>query len=183
MKNSISTFLCVLLTIALVAGAVCIGAVRGWSGEREAALGALTYNSEMAETLEIRAMDAANLAVVAARHLPQDDADLAALRAAYETIISGKAPADEIAFADEVIAAAAASLAERLPGLTSVKASGRDQVYISTLTRTLSEAAGSASSYSTAVDDYNARLTASLTGKLAMLLGVEPLGSIGREQE
>lgn len=180
MKNTLSTILCVLLTIAMVAGAACIGAVRGWSSEREAALGTLSQSGAMAESLQARAMDAANLAVVAARHLT-DDADVAALRTAYETITDGKAPADEIARADAAISAAAASLAANLPGLTSVQASARDQVYISTLTRTLSESTGSASAYASAIEDYNARLTSSLTGKLAMLLGVEPLGAIGRE--
>ena len=80
-----------------------------------------------------------------------------------------------MARADAAISAAAAHLASLLPELPSVQASPRDQAYISTLTRTLSEDAGAADAFAAAVQDYNARLTGSLTGRLAMLLGVEPL--------
>ncbi|MBE5804970.1 MAG: hypothetical protein E7316_10735 [Clostridiales bacterium] len=176
MKNSLSTFVCVLLTIALVAGAVCLGAVRGWNGERDAALNALSESGALGDELQIRAMDAANLAVVADRHL-NGDADVAGLRKAYQIIAGGKASADELAQANADISAAAANLAEKLPELESVKASARDQMYISTLTRVLSESTGSSAAYSTAVEDYNARLSRSLTGKLAMLLGVQPLAA------
>ena len=31
MKNTLTTILCVLCAIALAAGAVCLGAYRGWS--------------------------------------------------------------------------------------------------------------------------------------------------------
>lgn len=177
MKNTLSTILCVLLAVVMAAAGIGIGAVRGWNGERQAALNALSGDGDLAEALQVRAMDAANLAVVAGRHLT-DDADVAALQNAYHTIVSG-ASADKLAQADAAISIAAANLAARLPELSSVKASTRDQVYISTLTRTLVQQTGSASTYAAAIDDYNQRLNRSLTGKLAMLLGVQPLVATG----
>lgn len=175
MKNTLSTILCVLLTIMLVTAAVFIGAARGWSSERDAALHALTANRELASALEIRAMDAANLAVVAARHLPAGDADVSALRQGYITLSDPLADSEALFRTDAAVSQAAAHLAESLPGMPSVQASQRDQVYISTLTRTLSQATGAAQAYADAAQDYNTRLNRSLTGQLAMFLGVKPL--------
>lgn len=177
MKNTLSTILCVLLTIALVAGAVCIGAVRGWHGEMMTTLQSLSAASELSEPLRNRAMDAANLAVVARRHLGEDP-DVVSLSQAYFTVCRTNASAAELALADTAISVAAASLADKLQGLDSVAASQRDQVYISTLTRNLSQDLGSAETYTQAIEDYNRRLTTSLTGKLAMLLGAEPIPAI-----
>lgn len=175
MKSSFTTWLCVALTIILVVSAVLLGAVRGWSGERDKALHSLTQDSALASTLQNRAMDAANLAVVAARHLPQDHADILALRTAYGVFSDASSTAEALARADMSITQAAARLAKSLPELESVRESARDQVYISTLTRALSEATDAQSVYSSAVNDYNARLTRSLTGRIAMLLGITPL--------
>lgn len=179
MKDSLSTFFCILLTIAMVAGAVCIGAVRGWVNEQDAALNASAIGGELSEPQRIRAMDAANLAVVAARHLPTQDPDVTTLKSAYTTICESDASAIERAQADASISIVAASLAERLPQLASVQASQRDQAYISSLTRSLSQPTTFAEDYAAAIEDYNTRLNNSLTGKLAILLGVEPIPATG----
>ena len=126
MKNNLTGALCVVLAVVLAAGAVCLGAYRGWSGERIQVLEALNREGDMAQTLQNRAMDAANLAVVASRHVKEGDegADaLAALREAYATITSGSADAASMARADAAISAAAARLASLLPELSSVQAS------------------------------------------------------------
>lgn len=175
MKNTLSTLLCVLLTIVMVAGAVCIGAVRGWVDEQDATLRAISAGSDLGEPLLARGMDAANLAVVASRHLAPKDPDVATLKQAYATICESDASAPELAMADASISIAAASLAERLPELASVQASQRDQAYITSLTRSLSQSTTFGDDYAAAIEDYNHRLTSSLTGKLAMLLGVHPL--------
>lgn len=175
MKDSLSTLLCILLTIAMVAGAVCIGAVRGWVNEQDATLQAISAGSTLGEPLRARGMDAANLAVVAARHLAAKDPDVVTLQQSYQTICKSDASAVERAMADAAISIAAASLAERLPELASVQASQRDQAYISSLTRSLSQPTTFAADYAAAIEDYNTRLTSSLTGKLAMLLGVDPI--------
>ena len=52
MKSVLTTILCVALTLALVTGAVGIGAVRGWSSEREAALNTLSVDGDMGEALQ-----------------------------------------------------------------------------------------------------------------------------------
>lgn len=178
MKNNLTGALCVVLAVVLAAGAVCLGSYRGWSGERSQVLEALNREGDMAQALQSRAMDAANLAVVASRHVKEGDESaeaVSALREAYAVITAGSADAAAMARADAAISTAAAHLASLLPELPSVQASPRDQAYISTLTRTLSEDAGAADAFAAAVQDYNARLTGSLTGRLAMLLGVEPL--------
>lgn len=175
MKDTLSTFFCILLTIVLVAGAVCIGAVRGWHNEQVATLEAVAVGSDLSEPLNNRGMDAANLAVVASRHLAAKDPDVTLLQQAYSIICKGNFSAIERAQADAQISIAAASLAERLPQLASVQASKRDQAYITTLTRVLSQPTSFAEDYAAALEDYNTRLNSSLTGKLAMLLGVEPI--------
>ncbi len=178
MKNTLANILCVVLVAAMVVAAVGIGAVRGWNGQREEALSALSETGELGASLQARAMDAANLAVVAARHLT-NDADVAALRSAYETICGDHPAPGQLTAADDAISAAAASLAEKLTGMDSVQRSERDRVYIASLTRTLSETSGASAAYAAIMEDYNARLTSSPTGRLAMLLGVEPLAAGG----
>jgi len=113
--------------------------------------------------------------VVASRHLAPKDPDVVSLQQAYFKICKTNSSALERAQADAIIAIAAASLAERLPELASVQASQRDQAYISALTRTLSQPTTFAEDYTAALEDYNTRLKSSLTGKLAMLLGAEPI--------
>ena len=178
MKNNLTGALCVVLAVVLAAGAVCLGSYRGWSGERSQVLEALSREGELAQSLQNRAMDAANLAVVASRHVKEGDAasgDVAALREGYAVLTGENADAAAIARADAAISGAASRLAAVLPELPSVQASPRDQAYISTLTRTLAQGTDSAAAYATAAQRFNDRLASSLTGRLAMLLGVEPL--------
>ena len=175
MKGILLTILCVVLALALVVFAVGSGAVRGWSGEREQALNTLRHSTDMAALLQNRAMDAANLAVVAARHLDAAYPDLLTLRKAYTVLTDTAAQPADVAAADAALTQAAAALAQALPPLASVQADERDQVYISTLTRSLAEGTGAADAFANAAADFNRRLAASPTGQLAMFLGVEPL--------
>ena len=176
MKTSLSTLLCAALCVILTACALCVGSVRGWSSEREAALNSLSSEGALHTQLQNRAMDAANLAVVVARHVPAEDARLTKLADIRRTLESEKSTIEDLAQADSELTALALSIGQELPQTSSVQASARDQAYIATLTRTLGEATGMADSYAAKVEDYNDRLTSSLTGRLAMLLGVEALG-------
>lgn len=176
MKTSLSTLLCAALCVILTACALCVGSMRGWSGEREAALNSLSSEGALHTQLQNRAMDAANLAVVVARHVPAEDARLTKLADIRRTLESEKSTIEDLAQADSELTALALSIGQELPQTSSVQASARDQAYIATLTRTLGEATGMADSYAAKVEDYNDRLTSSLTGRLAMLLGVEALG-------
>lgn len=175
MKNTLSTVLGVIICVVLVAAALCVGTVRGWSADREEALNALTAEGEMYTLLQNRAMDAANLAVVAARHLPADDEDLAALRGASSLMLSGKAGAEELMMADDTLTDVALRLADELPDLASVQASTRDKAYVSMLTASLGKKTGLTHTYTKLVEEFNRKLTTSPTGRLAMLLGVDPL--------
>ena len=53
MKNTLTTILCILCAIVLAAGAVCLGAYRGWSRERDDALHAVSADGELASALEV----------------------------------------------------------------------------------------------------------------------------------
>ena len=169
-----------LLCTILILFAVCIGAIRGWNEERSAALAALTASGDMRTQLENRGMDAANLAVVAARHLPDSDADLAALREGSHVLLSGTEDVSVILSADEAITNAALHLAETLPALESVQSSSRDSTYVTMLTATLGKKSSLTHTYTLLVEDFNTRLEGSLTGRLAMLLGVKPLPAIAQ---
>ena len=175
MKNTLSTVIAVVLCVLLVAVALCIGTVRGWSAERGDVLNALTSGGEMHALMENRGMDAANLAVVAARHLAADDEDLLSLRSASALLLSGTEDAQALLEADRVITDVAVRFAEDLPGLASVQASTRDKAYVSMLTSTLGKKTGLTHTYTRLVEDFNQRLTTTLSGKVAMLLGVDPL--------
>lgn len=175
MKQTLLSTLCVLLAAMLFAGAVCLGAVRGWGSEREEAAAIMSDAGSLRTALDERIMDAANLLVVVSRHLPQDDADVTALRNALGICRSESSAAQAIIDADKAIASLAAQWAETLPLLDSVKSSARDQAYIASLTRVLAEDSDMTGRYQSQSAAFNQRMSASLTGKLAMLLGVEPL--------
>ena len=178
MKTILSKILTVLLCVALAAAAVGIGAVRGWSAERERALDALGDGGAMRTQLEHRGMDAANLAVVAARHLPAADADLLALRQASDTLLSDTEDVIAIMEADQTITVVAARFAASLPQLASVQGSSRDMAYIDALTGSLDKQSSLTHSYTLLTEDFNSRLSGSLLGRLAMLLGVDPLPTL-----
>ena len=175
MKNILTTALAILAAIVLTAFAVCIGSVNGWRGERDEALSFDSHNADLTALVDTRAMDAANLAVVAARHLPEDDKFLTILRDARDVILSGKADMASVLHADAAITDAAAQLARSLPTLATVQAAPRDTVYISMLTSTLTSGQSAASLFEGVASNFNSRMQSSLTGRLAMLLGVNPL--------
>ena len=173
MKNTLLNILCGVLCAALLVGALCIGAVRGWSREREEAMTA--FSSGGAELLEERAMDAANLIVVASRHLDASDERLARLKELRALLADPAEHANAILQADEELAGLAASLGQSLPELASVKASARDQAYISTLTRTLAEPSALGESFADLARSFNNRLINSPTGWIARLFGVSTI--------
>ena len=175
MKNILTYALAILAAVVLAAGAVCIGAVNGWQNERVQASTLGENNQELASLLDTRAMDAANLAVVASRHLPADDKQLCLLRDAQAVLASGKGSMEELLAADETITLIASEFGRTLPLLPSVQASPRDQVYVSMLTRTLAEGESAKALFAGSAERFNQRMSSSLTGQLAMALGVELL--------
>ncbi len=178
MKISVNSILVILLCIALVCAALCIGAVRGWNEERNQALTALTQEGELHTQLQNRGMDAANLCVVAARHLSADDPDLVALRQASQTLLSGTDDVQVIFSADEQITETALHFAQSLPELESVQGSARDSNYVAMLPSALGRRSSLTHTYTLMVEDFNERLSTSIFGKLATLLGVDPLPAL-----
>lgn len=171
MKQTLLNILCGILCAAMIIGAVCIGAVRGWQNERNEALTTLSAGGELSVQLEERAMDAANLIVVVSRHLDASDERLVRLQE-LRALLSSQADAGALVQADAELTSLAQSLGQSLPGLASVQADARDQAYISTLTRTLGESTNVSESYADIVRSFNNRLINSPTGILARLLGV-----------
>ena len=94
-------------------------------------------------------------------------------------LADAQASVDEIVAADAELTKTAASLQKELPTLASVQSSSRDQAYITTLTRALLETQSVTDGYNEQVSSYNQRLNASMTGKLAQVLGVQPLTAYG----
>lgn len=173
MKDTVLNILCGVAVAAMIAAAICIGAVGGWRGEREDALADLA--AELSAVLEERAMDAANLSVVAARHLPARDEALTRLQALRAALTDPDAGADALIEADRELTALARELGRTLPELASVQASARDQAYVSALTRALSENTGLTNAYELLARGFNDRLNRSPTGWIARLFGVAPI--------
>ena len=173
MKRTLLNILCGILVAALLIAAVCIGAVRGWGQERANTLRVLTVG-ELAPSLEERAMDAANLAVVVARHLDPSDERLTRLQE-LRALLSSQQNADQLVQAIAELSTLADSLAEELPQLASMQASARDQAYLSTLSRTLGESAEFSEAYAIIVRNFNNKLINSPTGWIARLLGVQTI--------
>ena len=170
-----SKILSVVLVILFICAALCVGSFRGWARERDKAAELLS-SSDLAQVVDTRAMDAMNLSVVAKRHLPETDSDLVKLIESADMMLrSGNNMRTRVVY-DDPLVKAAASLAERLPALPSVQASARDQAYITTLTRALMSGDSSLEAYNKITREFNNRMNDSLTGKLAMLLGLKPLG-------
>lgn len=174
MKIRLSTVLSILLCLVLCFAAVCIGAYRGWHAERQEILTSLTEGGELYEQLQHRGMDAANLAVVAARHLPPDDRTLSALRQASDMLLSDNDP-NLYLEADIIITDASCELAQRLPEIPSFQQSERDRTYVAMLAGPLSVQSSLSRTYTQLAEDYNRRLDSSLTGRLAMFLSITPL--------
>lgn len=173
MKEKLSSFFSILICVLLAGAALCVGAVGGWRNEREA----VTASGEAVEQLRTRAMDAVNLAVVAARHVGENDASVTALRGAYRTMKQDRLTSKELAQVDGTITQAAKDLAERLPAMAAVRESDRDSAYVTALTRTLCEETQWSDALRAEQEAFDKRIQASLTGRLAMLLGIEPFGS------
>lgn len=165
----------VLLFVLAIAVVLCIGAVRGWSGERADIVASLEEGGELRALAEKRAMDANNLGVILARYLPAEDADLVALEQASRTILNGSADTAEVLRADNALTEAALRLSERLPALPDLAASSRDTAYIAALTAALNRKSGVSLSYQQLAGDFNSRLSSTIMGSLADLLGTDPI--------
>ena len=175
MRRTLSSILTVVLCAVLLLGAVCVGSWRSWARKRDAAVDFLNTDVQLTELAQTRLMDGANLAVVAARHLPAGDAELTALQDAVRGLYD-EHTARELLAQEQTVTAAAAAIIRRLGQLPSVQESSRDQAYLTGLSASLSGESRAQAVLTAFCDDFNSRMSASLTGRLALLLGVKPLG-------
>lgn len=172
MKGKARLVLALLAMLLMMAAAFGIGAYKGFYAEKVQVELALSSLSDLMAT---RIEMGQNLLVVARRHLdPQDSQlltlqqDLAAL-ADYDSL-------NAMAQANQDLSLHSKELLARLEGMQSVKSDQRDLGYVTGLLPRgfeLSAKWADASSYNEAARAFNQRLTATLNGRLAGVLGVE----------
>lgn len=160
-----------VLMICLVCAGLVIGAYKGWSGERAQVE---QLQSSLDAMLGTRVESAYNLLTVARRHLPADDALLSAVAADRDTLEGSAGLADKAA-ANARLTADGKALLAALAALDSVQQDDRDRMYVeSYLTQMLeeSEEKTAGANYNLAAAQFNSSLRGSLSGRLAMALGV-----------
>lgn len=173
MKPKAAVTLCAIVMVALVLFGLLYGASAGWREQRAQVDALFAGENGLDTVLAYRGADGLNLAVVAARHLPEGDEALTALRAASDTLRGGETlrARAEAAKAQD---AAIARVQEALQGTTTYPASARDQDYVDMLTREIAQLARSKAiaAYNESARDFNARLAEPFSGFLASVVGV-----------
>lgn len=175
MKRNLSTGVCVLIALALVAFGLTYGTLTGFGDERAQVEALWSGENGLSDVLSYRGADGLNLCVVARRHLPQDDPDVLILEESAGALrSSGGAAAKKEA--DAALEAAFEAVARKLESSATFQASERDRRYLSMLEADLNSlgASQAVSTYNRAASGFNDLLAAPLTGSLARLLGVSP---------
>ena len=163
-----------LLMAVMLIAALCIGAWKGWRGEAELAM---ERRAALEQMLEIRAECAHNVLVVAKRHLPDTDARVQAVEAAWRAL-SGDNTLSDKARAHAALTQDAKSLLEGLAALESVQQDPRDRMYAENYLPQMlleSQSSGAAESYHQAAVEFNQGLAGSFSGMLARLFGMQPM--------
>lgn len=172
MKGKARLVLALLAMLVMMAAAFGIGAYKGFYAEKVQVELALSSLSDLMAT---RIEMGQNLLVVARRHLETKDSllaqvqqDLAALDD-YDSL-------DAMDQANQNLSLHSKELLAKLEGLQSVKNDQRDLGYVTGLLPRgfeLSAKWADASSYNEAARAFNQRLTGTIGGRLARVLGVE----------
>lgn len=160
------------LMVLMLFFSVACGAYRGWNEERAMVEETLSGLESM---LMARVEAACNVLTVAGRHLPKEQEAVARLRAARDTL-AGESSLAEKAAANEALTQAAEDVLALLLAQESVQQDSRDRMYAeSYLPQMLSqsEEKTAGAQYNTAAAQFNQRLSASISGRIAALLGVE----------
>lgn len=175
MKPRLSLGVCVIISLALVLLGLGIGTYGGFAEDRAKVTDLLSGENGLTAVLEYRGADGLNLCVVAERHL-RSDADVLVLRQLSQTLQDGGKSLSQRREADGELGEAVNAVVTKLKQTQSYIASERDQGYVAMLQsdmQSLSQRAV-ASTYNTAVEEFNQKLEGTLMGKLAGLLGVKP---------
>ena len=168
-----SAVLAFLLMLLMLLSAVLWGAYKGWSGQRAQVA---TAQSSLDEMLSARREVITNIVTVAARHLPENDQQLSALRADRDRLGSSLDLAEQAA-ANERLSQGAAALLKTLAQDAGLQADARDLMYVSQMLPQALEQSQSLvqqAAYNAQAADYNQRLGDSFSGRLAGLLGIGP---------
>lgn len=178
MKEKLSSVFSMALCVVLVCAAIAVGVRGGWMDERNS-ITALAGQYKLVDDAADDALNdfvisCYNLSVVAARHLPADDPRIADLRNAYLHVANDELA--EVNASNQKAVEASRSLAEELPAMESVKNSAADMYYVTKLTRKTAEAPdGVVNAVTDKIAAFNKKLSGSLMGRLASLLGVRPI--------
>lgn len=175
MKPRLSIGVCVLISLVLVLVGLAYGTYGGFVDDRAQAVELLEGENGLAGVLSYRGADGLNLCAVAQRHLA-GDGDVEALRALARKLADGQGDmAEKTAWNNEMDALVGA-IRQKLVDSDSFRASERDQRYLAMLESDLTSLSQSdlKNTYNQAADKFNARLSDTLMGKLARLLGVKP---------
>lgn len=161
-----------MLMLFLVCAGLVIGAYKGWSGERAQVE---QLQGSLESMIGTRVESAYNLLTVAQRHLPKEDARLAAV-ASDRDILEGNAALPEKAAANTRLTQDGQALLDALAALSSVQQDDRDRMYVeSYLPQMLeeSEEKTTGAQYNLAAAQFNTNLRRSFSGRLALALGVK----------
>lgn len=179
MKEKLSSVFSMALCVVLVCAAIAVGVRGGWMDERNS-ITALAGQYQLVDDAADDALNnfvisCYNLSVVAARHLPADDPRIADLQNVYRDVAYDDDLAKAVVSSCKAVEASH-SLAEELPAMESVKNNAADMYYVTKLTRETAEAPGGIVSVAAdKIAAFNKKLSGSLMGRLASLLGVRPI--------
>ncbi len=177
MKKSqrLSLAICIVVSLVFLCAGLFIGSYKGWKSEYQALHDILAEGGSVEELLSYQGADASNLLVVAKRHLSKGIDAVKNLEQTRDALVySSSLDARHEAYlklSDQV-----KEIAVLLSASNSFQNSPRDQVYLSTLEKDLAYLGAllQASGYNQAAQDYNQRMNAAVSGKIARLLGVKP---------
>ena len=176
MKPKLSTSVCVVIALALVSFGLFYGTTAGFSDERKQATELLYGENGVMDMLSFRAADGLNLTVVARRHLPENDPDVAAMEKAARSLRSEKADLPLRKQENARLDAAVALVAQKLEATPGFAANERDKNYLSMLTADMQDLSRSTviETYNIAAGDFNEKLNQPFIGTIATLLGIKP---------
>ncbi|MDD3409640.1 MAG: hypothetical protein PHY12_02405 [Eubacteriales bacterium] len=175
MKFKLPIWLCVVISLVLVAFGLCYGTVTGYADERAHVTDLIAGESGLGAVLSYRGADGLNLCVVAERHL-SGDADVAALQAAAKAAQSESGALDARKAADAALQSAFAKVAGKLAADPGFQQSERDKRYLDMLQTDFDNLArsGIIKTYNEAVQTFNQKLNKPVSGFIATLVGVKP---------
>lgn len=175
MKLKLSTGVSILICLVLIVAGLGLGAVRGFSKERENVTSLLEGDSGLMDVLMYRGADGLNLCAVAQRHIAGSE-ELAGLESISRSLLASGGTLAEKQELDAQLDASVSAVVTLLENTDSYRANVRDQGYISMLKSDLAGLNNQSfySEYSVAADAFNQKLQNTLFGKIAGFFGVRP---------